>query len=370
LCSTSERHRAINQPGRRQGGPAFFIVGGELRVVIVKRSFIVGRPQTGRPLLEVLRSELHLGRDDALRCVQKRHVRLDGRPCNQAGRQVRAGQRIEVELPERAATDVPGRPKRAAPVRKPVVPAIAHEIVVHHIDAQVIVVAKPAGLTTVRHADEVAEAGRRARRFLPPTLVDLLPAVLAKRGIKGGSRIRAVHRLDKETSGLLVLARTAEAESNLGQQFRRHSVGRHYVALVRGRAHDQRIESHLVPDRGDHRRGSSGTAEGQLAVTNVHVLETLGDYTLVECRLETGRTHQVRLHLGESGTPLCGERVYDRPVHGAPRPDDSGARRPLLHAASLEFDHPATGERLKIVSPLPDDMKAHLSRLRKARGRH
>src|SRR5581483_3126684 len=105
----------------------------------------------------------------------------------------------------------------------------------------------------------------------------------------------AVHRLDKETSGLLVLARTAEAERALGLQFRGHDVGRHYLALVRGRAHDQRIESHLVRDRGDGRRGSSATGEGQRAVTNVHVLEALGAYTLVECRLETGRTHQVRI---------------------------------------------------------------------------
>ena len=111
---------------------------------------------------------------------------------------------------------------------------------------------------------------------------------------------------------------------------------------------DALIESELVADRGDGRRGSG--AQGQRAVTQVRVVERFQvqvegakhPISLVECRLETGRTHQVRIHLGEQGTPLCGERIYDRPLHGAPLPDPSGATRPLLHAAVLEIDHPAT----------------------------
>src|SRR5205823_9632083 len=91
----------------------------------------------------------------------------------------------------------------------------------------------------------------------------------------------------------------------------------------------------------------------------------LGEYTLVECRLETGRTHQVRIHLGEAGTPLCGERIYDRPVNGRPLPDGSGAPRVALHAASLGFDHPATGKRVRWTSPLPRDLKELLARLRR-----
>src|SRR5439155_9104941 len=138
--------------------------------------------------------------------------------------------------------------------------------------------------------------------------------------------VRAVHRLDKETSGLVVFARTVEAERQLGQQFRAHTVERSYLAVVRGRAEPGRIESSLVEDRGDRRRGSSTRpGAGKRAVTHLTVVERLGDYTLVQCRLETGRTHQVRIHLGERGTPLCGERVYDRPVHGKPVPDPSGA---------------------------------------------
>jgi 23S rRNA pseudouridine1911/1915/1917 synthase len=226
----------------------------------------------------------------------------------------------------------------------------------------VIVVEKPAGLTTVRHADEVQTLGKRAKKFLPPTLVDLLPGVLSSAGHRNKGRVRAVHRIDKETSGLVVLARTAEAESHLGKQFRAHTIGRRYLALVRGKAKDARIESQFVADRGDGRRGSG--ADGQEAVTNVRVIESLGSFTLVECELETGRTHQVRVHLGEAGTPLCGERVYDRPLHGKPLPDASGAKRPMLHAAHLAFEHPGTGERMEWTAKMPKDMSELLKHIK------
>jgi 23S rRNA pseudouridine1911/1915/1917 synthase len=240
------------------------------------------------------------------------------------------------------------------------------DVQIRHADAQVVVVEKPPGLTTMRHPGEAAEFGKRARRFLPPTLADLLPGLLAHGRPGKHPPVFAVHRLDKETSGLVVFARTKEAERHLGGQFRAHTVERAYLALVRGRAVDARIESWLVDDRGDGRRGSSREkGKGQHAVTHVRVVEDLGDYTLVECRLETGRTHQVRIHLGEAGTPLCGERVYDRPLHGRPLPDGSGAPRVALHAALLGFQHPATGKRVKWQSRLPSDLLRVLERLRK-----
>jgi 23S rRNA pseudouridine1911/1915/1917 synthase len=217
----------------------------------------------------------------------------------------------------------------------------------------------------MRHKEEVREFGERARRFLPPTLADLLPDLLAAKRPGKPSAVRAVHRIDNETSGLVAFARTVEAERDLGGQFRAHSTDRRYLALVRGKARAGRIESYLARDRGDGRRGSSTKAgDGQHAVTHVRVVEELGDYTLVECRLETGRTHQVRIHLGEAGTPLCGERVYDRPLHGSPVPDGSGAKRVLLHATRLGFEHPATGKHMEWVSPLPKDMAELLKRLR------
>ena len=202
---------------------------------------------------------------------------------------------------------------------------------------------------------------------MPPTLADLLPGLLPKNRRGRPAPVRAVHRLDNETSGLVAFALTAEAERHLGRQFRAHTTDRLYLALVRGRAKSGRIESVLVSDRGDGRRGSTTdpAAAGQRAVTHVRVVEELGEYTLVECRLETGRTHQVRIHLGEAGTPLCGERVYDRPVHGRPAADDSGAKRVALHAATLGFEHPATGERVQWTSPLPKDMAELLGKLRR-----
>jgi 23S rRNA pseudouridine1911/1915/1917 synthase len=220
----------------------------------------------------------------------------------------------------------------------------------------------------MRHAEEIAEFGPRGRRFLPPTLADMLPNLLAQRRPNERGKVRAVHRLDKDTSGLVVFARTVEAERHLGKQFRAHTIERVYRALVRGQAKAARIESWLVRDRGDGRRGSSDTpGQGQRAVTHVRVVEELGDYTLVECRLETGRTHQVRIHLGEAGTPLCGERIYDRPLHGKPLPDGSGMKRVALHAALLGFEHPATGERMRWKSNLPKDMEGFIERLRRHR---
>lgn len=250
--------------------------------------------------------------------------------------------------------------------------------IIRYADKHLVVVDKPAGLTTMRHPEETAEFGPRGRRFLPSTLADLLPQLLAQRrppphsppkrgGMKGG-RVRAVHRLDKDTSGLVVFARTVEAERHLGGQFRSHSIERVYRGIVRGRAKEGRIESWLVRDRGDGRRGSSSTpGQGQRAVTHVRVMEELGEYTLVECRLETGRTHQVRIHLGEADTPLCGERIYDRPTNGKPLPDGSGMKRIALHAAVLGFEHPATGEPMRWHSNLPKDISGVIERLRRLR---
>jgi 23S rRNA pseudouridine1911/1915/1917 synthase len=314
------------------------------------RTFVVTRAESGRPLAEALRRRLALSWSVARRLVRERHVHVAGRPCLDPARRLAPGQRVEVRESDRPARPAPRPPS---------------DIAVRFQDAQLVVVDKPPGLTTMRHADEAAEFGKRAQRFLPPTLADLLPPLLA-RG-RGGKppRPRAVHRIDKETSGLVVFALTPQAEAHLGKQFRAHTIERRYLALVRGRAVSRRIESWLVRDRGDGRRGSGPPGEGQRAVTQVTVLEELGAYALVECRLETGRTHQVRIHLGEAGTPLCGERVYDRPVNGRPLPDGSGARRVMLHAARLGFDHPTTGKRMAWDSELPADMAGLLEKLRR-----
>jgi 23S rRNA pseudouridine1911/1915/1917 synthase len=331
-------------------------------------AFLVSAAEAGRSLLDVLRSRLELSRAAAHRLLEQRRVRLAGSLCHDPGRCVRRGQRVEVsERPRAAGAKRPAPASRSARGSRPRRADAA--FVIRFADAHVLVVDKPAGLTTMRHADEAAEFGARARRFLPPTLADLLSAQLAAEGKP--SRLRPVHRLDKDTSGLVVFARTPAAERDLGRQFREHTTERRYLALVRGHAQPGRIESYLVADRGDARRGSTaGPNEGKRAVTHMRVIEELGDFTLVECRLETGRTHQVRIHLGEAGTPLCAERIYDRPVHGRPYPDTSGAPRLALHAATLGFTHPATGKPMHWKSQLPRDLQTLVNRLRaRARGR-
>jgi 23S rRNA pseudouridine1911/1915/1917 synthase len=329
------------------------------------RILTVSRSEAGWTVLAWLCARLKTSRGGAARLLQGRKVRLAGNFCTNPAWRLRAGQRVEVQVgashPPRRPPAAPGRtPSRAPPGARPVI---------RFLDDHVVVVEKPAGLTTMRHAEDVAEHGRRARRFLPQTLADLLPGLIAQHTSGPPGQVRAVHRLDRDTSGLVVFARTPQAERDLGRQFRAHTTERLYLAVVRGKAASGRIESWLVRDRGDGRRGSapSGTeppAGAQHAVTYVRVIEELGDFTLVECRLETGRTHQVRIHLGEASTPLCGERIYDRPVHGQPLPDGSGLSRIGLHAAELGLCHPESGKPMRWSSPLPPDLAALVERLR------
>ena len=235
-----------------------------------------------------------------------------------------------------------------------------------HADAEVVVVRKPAGLLTVPWSEEDRD-----------TLVSLARTALARRqagrgaGRRGpGPHLRVVQRLDKETSGLLVFARTIAAERHLQQQLRAHSMERRYLAIVHGRAEDATYDTLLVPDRGDGLRGSWGIFRrprgeppetSRRAVTHVSVLEPLRGATLVACELETGRQHQIRIHLSEAGHPLVGERVYVRGFAGPLIP----APRPMLHAAVLGFVHPRTGRELRFEAPPPADFEAALNRLRR-----
>jgi len=174
-----------------------------------------------------------------------------------------------------------------------------------------------------------------------------------------------VQRLDKETSGLVVFARTVAAERGLGKQFQAHKVIRHYLAIVPGKVAPQRIATRLVRDRGDGRRGSTTLSGiGKEAVTHVRVLEVLPGYSLLGCRLETGRTHQIRIHLAELGHPICGEKVYQRIPGGRIHKDLSAAPRLALHADELGFVHPIFGGAMHWKMELPDDLASFLGRLR------
>jgi 23S rRNA pseudouridine1911/1915/1917 synthase len=301
--------------------------------------------------------------------VRSRHVMIHGNICTDVARRLKDGEVVKI-LPEAAAA-----PPRADDVR------------IVHIDDAVVVVEKPAGLTTTRHAEERDWPARR--RQVQPTLDELLPAVMQRvldgrsrrrsgpagrggpphadgerSGVRRQPMVRAVHRIDRETSGLLVFARTVPAERILAEQFRAHTTKRRYLAICVGRVEAGTIISNLVRDRGDGRRGSTDGEEGKRSVTHVVPVEHFGnDYTLVECRLETGRTHQIRIHMAESGHPVCGERVYSAP-RGNEIVDRSQAARVALHAADLGFVHPVSGEEMQFSSPLPADIVRLIKRLR------
>jgi 23S rRNA pseudouridine1911/1915/1917 synthase len=247
-------------------------------------------------------------------------------------------------------------------------PRSAHpdRLVVRFFDDHLVVVEKPAGVNTVRHPAELEWSEQR--RELDPTLEDLTQWSIARQvnvPARDLPRLRIVHRLDKETSGLVVFARSVLAERELGRQFRKHTVVRRYLAVVPGILSARTIKSNLVPDRGDGRRGSTQLPEvGKEAITHVTVEEQLPGYTILSCRLETGRTHQIRIHLSEAGHPVCGEKVYLRKPNGEIFEDKSQAPRLVLHATELGFEHPANGGHLHWTMPLPGDLQKFVERLK------
>jgi 23S rRNA pseudouridine1911/1915/1917 synthase len=295
--------------------------------------------------------------------VRSRHVMIHGNICTDVARRLKEGEVVKV-------LEVAAAP-----------PPKADDVRIVHLDDHVVVVEKPTGITTTRHTEELSWPTRR--RQVQPTLDEMVPEAIARhQAARYGARgkkprrpppVRAVHRIDRETSGLVVFARNVPAERILAEQFRAHTTHRRYLAICVGRVGAGSIRTNLVRDRGDGRRGSStdvdpsGNVVGKHAVTHVRPVEHFGDdYTLVECRLETGRTHQIRIHMAETGHMVCGERVYFPPRKTSAR-DESAAPRVMLHAAELGFVHPETGEELRFESPLPADMQKLLKQLRSSR---
>jgi 23S rRNA pseudouridine1911/1915/1917 synthase len=283
----------------------------------------------------------HLSRAAAQRWIDGGLISVNGRRAKPA-RLIRPGDVITCHVP----------------VREP--PAVEPEPLALHVlheDAELLVVDKPAGL--VMHPGPGHWTG---------TLLNALVHHVGHRdgaepgGAGDGRRPRPglVHRLDKGTSGVLVIAKTDAAHRDLSRQFRAHSVHRVYLALVAGAVRrGGLIDRALGRDTRDRRRVSARSAAPRRAVTEFRVAERLGpDATLVEARPRTGRMHQIRVHLASIGHAVLGDASY-----GA-APADPGLGRPMLHAAVLGFVHPATGEYTEFRAPLPADMASAVARRR------
>jgi 23S rRNA pseudouridine1911/1915/1917 synthase len=279
--------------------------------------FLAGLPEVG-------------SRAAAERLVEAGNVRIDGAPRAKSYR-----------LAERQRVELEPLPSGLPLVPEPMELRIAFE------DEHLLVVDKQAGVVVHPGAG--------------PAVATLAGALLA-RGAAGGpepERPGIVHRLDRETSGLMVVARSEDAYRRLQRLVRRRALERLYLALVGGRPRSRRgrIEAPIGRDRADPTRQSLDTDTPRDAVTEFEVAELLGQHALLRVRLETGRTHQIRVHLAAIELPVVGDRVYGVP--------GLGLERQFLHAAELAFAHPFTGERVEVVSPLPRDLAAALARARR-----
>ncbi len=280
-----------------------------------------------------------LSRSAAQSLIEQGRVQVNGQAAKPSYK-ARPGDAVSVKVLAREA---------AAPAAQPIPLSIVYE------DDFLIVVDKPAGMV-VHPAPGHAEG----------TLVNAVLARYPELAGGGDDRPGIVHRLDRDTSGLIVVARGETVRQALQRQFRLHTVQKVYLALLHGALQPSwgRIEAPLGRDP-RHRQRFAVLPGGREAVTEYHVQETfhtsgdLGDLTLVTAEPETGRTHQIRVHLASIGYPVAGDRIYGRRREALP------LAHQFLHAWKLGFEHPATGRRLELEAPLPPDLAAILELLRR-----
>lgn len=265
-----------------------------------------------------------------------------GRPATDPALKVRTDMAFAVEIPEAV-------PAEAQPQ--------AIDLVIPYEDEHLIVVDKPAGMVV-----------HPAAGNLDGTLVNALLHHCSGQlsGIGGVARPGIVHRIDKDTSGLLVVAKTDQAHEGLARQFKDHSIERRYLAIVNGRPSPPSGTVDQWIGRSDSDRKKMAVqreGRGKRAVTHYRTVQLLNRSALIECQLETGRTHQVRVHLAHIGHALLGDQVYSRGVAHKALLTELGFKRQALHAAKLGFIHPATSQALTFESPITDDMQQLFSHL-------
>lgn len=275
-------------------------------------------------------------RSAAQKLLEAGAVTLNGKPLRKQDKTV-AGAVYEVVLPE--VKEVSIEPKE-----------LPLDIV--YEDGDLLVLNKPKGLVV-----------HPAPGHWDDTLVNALMYHCrdALSGINGELRPGIVHRIDKDTSGLLIVAKNDFAHQALAAQLQDHSLSRTYYAIVCGgfREEEGTVDAPIGRHPVDRKKMAVTEKNGRPAVTHYRVLERLGKYTLVECRLETGRTHQIRVHMAYRNHPILGDTVY-----GRPKPE-LGQDSQCLHAGALTFRHPRTGETVTVTCPLPDYFTALLEKLRR-----
>ncbi len=289
---------------------------------------------------------MELSRTRLQELIREGHVRVDGHIAKVSHR-VAAGESIEVDV-------LPRPPMEALPEDLP--------LDVLYVDDDFVIVNKPAGM--------VVHAGAGHSRG---TLVNALLHRLGKLSTVGDAlRPGIVHRLDKETSGAMVVARNDKAHEHLSEQFRSRNVRKIYVALVHGKI-TRDSGSITLPISRDPRRRTRMTAravKGRHARTDWRVIARLDHCTLIEAVLHTGRTHQIRAHFAALGHPVVGDTLY-----GAPRGLRASKRnlplleRNFLHAARIGFSHPSSGEWVEVRAPLPRDLRVYFDEVRASLGR-
>lgn len=275
------------------------------------------------------------------------------------------------DAPAKASLKLRGDERIAilGPAERPPLRAIAEEIPLdlRYEDNDLAVVNKPAGMMVHAGAGATDDARNRG------TLVNaLLHHFKTLSGVGGETRPGIVHRLDKETSGLIVVAKNDDAHRKLAAQFSDRKVKKKYLALVHGwlKKDSGTISSSISRDRVRRIRMTTRQTGGREAVSHYNVVRRLdtafGKFTLVEVKIDTGRTHQIRIHMASLGHPVVGDTLYGAPkeirtVRGKPPAGGLSLSRNFLHAAELEFTHPKTGDRIALKSELPQELQAFLA---------